>query len=293
MVGLIVTGQWTKLRHLLKRQLTRPSYLNRALGLDFVSRQRELRVVPEPVLLRPHSVSTATTTGINVEEGRVTRLRHRTQTLASETNTAPTPEGLAGGHLAARNRAAAPAGKQRVEKELKRRQKELKKKENEILEWSELYNSQVNESYLGGDSLFLFPSPPPVVEAVTTLYIPGNADEYEGWEISNEDAFLEASLRYDKREDPDVPECLGFGSIASDVRVCDLDWRKRILNEKKALKRAKGLDGVMTHSAWPVHSEKRNTRKRHLREKSSHRLDRFVGLDGFEDLDRFDDARTY
>ena len=104
----------------------------------------------------------------------------------------------------------------------------------EILEWSELYNSQVNESYLGGDSLSLFPSPPPVVEAVTTLYIPGNADEYEGWEIPNEDAFLEASLRYDKREDLDAPECLGFGGIASDVRVCDLDWRKRILNEKKS-----------------------------------------------------------
>ena len=134
MIGLMLTGRWTIFKVLLRRQSKRPSYINRRLELDFASRQRELSV-SESALWRSYGLSPATTTGVNIEEGQVTKLRHRNRTLASEAKTVPTPDILAGGHLAANNRAAAPAGKQRIEKERKRREKELKKNEIEDIGW--------------------------------------------------------------------------------------------------------------------------------------------------------------
>ena len=59
---------------------------------------------------------------------------------------------------------------------------------------------------------------PPVDEMVTTLYSPGDTDEYEGWEIPHEDASYatpyEASLRYDVRELPGLSEYFDLGSLA-------------------------------------------------------------------------------
>lgn len=129
-----------------------------------------------------YGLSSATTTGVNIEEGQVTKLRHRNRTLASEAKTVPTPDILASDHLAANIRAAVPVGKQHIEKERKRREKERKKKEVDDIGWKVprdfILRTDINESVYC--SVYDYRRPIQVEGILTTSYTPGAVDEYKG-----------------------------------------------------------------------------------------------------------------
>ena len=140
-VALIPTGQWTRSIRLVRRQWIRPWFRDRATNLASNSRERKGKIVGESAILRAHGPSQVTSTGISVEEGQVTELRRRTKTVASEAITMPTSD-LADERLRARNRAVHPAGKERVEKERRRRDREESK-------WNKpvgIQNARLNEA---------------------------------------------------------------------------------------------------------------------------------------------------
>ena len=57
------------------------------------------------------------------------------------------------------------------------------------VEWTRELVPKVNGHYMCGSSSSNRSSTP-VMEAFTMIYVPGDADEYEGWEIPDEAAFF-------------------------------------------------------------------------------------------------------
>lgn len=180
-----------------------------------------------------------------------------------------------------------------MEKERTRREKERRRTENENTDWTSRRGPEANEYFPGG-SLSSDRSPPSVAEVVTALYVPGDADEYECWEIPDDVTMCEQVLRYNERE-----KC----NVSDKIEVWDMgygywgrhywgrpDWgRHGPVRKDWAAKRAKYLGSGVAHSARRIHfSEKRNTKKRNLRIRSLQCLDRFESLNGFENMDRFD-----
>ena len=124
-VALILTGWWNRIIRLMRRQWLRQWFRDQAVDLASNPRERKGKIKWESAMLRAHSSSQATSTGISVEEGQATKMRRRTKTVASEAITVPM-SGLAYEHLRARNRAVPlaavlPAGKERVEKKRRTR----------------------------------------------------------------------------------------------------------------------------------------------------------------------------
>ena len=67
-VALILTGRWTRLTHLVRRQWMRPWYLDGEVNVYLNPRQREFNGVAKSAGLRSHGLSQTTATGIELEE---------------------------------------------------------------------------------------------------------------------------------------------------------------------------------------------------------------------------------
>ena len=122
-VALILTGHWHRFIRLVRRQWIKPWFRGQADDLAWSTRDQKGKTIGKSEIFRAPDSSQATSTGISVEEGHDTKLRRRTKMVASEAITLPA-SGLAEEHLRARNRAIHPVGKERVEKERRRRDRE-------------------------------------------------------------------------------------------------------------------------------------------------------------------------
>lgn len=179
-----------------------------------------------------------------------------------------------------------PVGKQRIEKERKRREKEHKKKQIDDIGWKVprdfILRTDIKESVYC--SVYDYRRPIQVEEILTTSYTPGAVDEYKGWEIAYEDALYEAlseaSLSYEVGE-PDPSEVFDFWSQEEhDLRRWYVGQRRWWRREKK---RVEWLNSGVTDPGRPAQSsKKRSTRKRSFKNRDLHRLDRVEGLDKFE-----------
>ena len=257
----------------------RPWYLDRVVDVDLNLRQQEGNGVMMSAILRSHGLSQATATGINVEEGQTTRLRQRTQKAATET-TAP-------------NRVVHSAGTERVGKERRRRDPEettwskpLSIFRSEFVERELTQEHRWSDFAIEDDTTGGFWSSnrktSPVMEAKTTSYSSHGTDEYEDWELPEDDSCIAYSC-YGKRG-TNVLKVRSCWESEYDTKWRYQAWRRLLSSETAAIKQAEQLRRGITSSPWPnPRPEKRNPRKGKRAYLYSQTLDDSDALDRFED----------
>ena len=275
-VALVLTGQWNRSIHFVRRQWARPKFPDRTIDLASSPREPKGKTRSDSAILIAHSPSHATSTGISVEEGQATILRRRTKTVASEAIKMPT-SGLADEHLRARNRAVHPAGKERVEKERRRRDREETKWTKAV----DFRSARLNEV---NPSVIYYPQTRwqeevwdrlhDTVVSVSDFPTPEYFDTEFGyfWEESRESGI-------ETFKDFEVVEEYEF-----EFEWLHSAWRRAKSSKAEATKQAQRLNRGITLSPWPIpRRKKRNPRKGKRGFLYSDPLDESEALDRFED----------
>ena len=274
-VALILTGQWNRSIRFVREQWPRLWFPDQADDLAWSTREQKGNIHGKAAILRAHDPSQATSTGISVEEGQATKMRRRMKTVAPEAVTVPT-SGLADEHLRARNRAIHPAGKERVERERRRRDRE----ETELTKPVTIRSARLKE-----------------VNPSIYCYL------LTRWQLGGRDWTHDSVVSVSKVRTPEYfdTEFAYFWEESSDFGTESLDafeeteeydyhfelfnrtWHPISVSKAVAAKQAQRRNRGIIPSPWPIpRREKRNPRKGKRGFLYSYPLDECEALDSFE-----------
>ena len=277
-VALILTGLWHRFIRLVRRQWIRPWFRGQADDLAWSTRDQKGKNIGKSAIFRAPDPSQATSTGISVEEGQATKLRRRTKTVASEAITMSTSD-LAEEHLRARNRAIHPAGKERVEKERRRR-------DREEIKWTKLVNVRSARLNEANPTLLFCSRTRWQIEVLSRKH-----DSVVSVSKVRKPEYFDTELEkfWEESRDSDTEISYDFELSEEEEEEVEYErlhpaWRPISFRNAVAAKKAYRRNRGFIPSPWPIpRREKRNPRKGKLGHWYSRLLDESEALDGFED----------